>query len=68
MRLVFFGNSARWAFLFHDANTHWNLSTLLEEKGDVKGAIASTEGYIAAGNPDYDGEQHLERLKKKLET
>ena len=49
-------------------DAHWNLSTLLESKGDVKGAIASTEGYIAAGNPDNDGEQRLERLKKKLET
>ena len=52
----------------NNAITHWNLSTLLEAKGDVKGAIASTEGYIAAGNPDNDGEQRLERLKKKFET
>ena len=50
------------------AMAHWNLSTLLEEKGDVKGAIASTEGYIAAGNPRNDGDQRLAELKKKLDT
>ena len=50
------------------ALAHWNLSTLLEAKGDVKGAIASTEGYIAAGNPDNDGDQRLAKLKKKLDT
>ena len=51
------------------ADAHYNLGILLEEKGDVKGAIASTEKFIAAGgHPGVNGEQRLERLKKKLET
>jgi tetratricopeptide (TPR) repeat protein len=48
------------------ALAHWNLSTLLEAKGDVKGAIASTEKFIAAGgHPGVNGEQRLEKLKKQ---
>ena len=51
------------------ADAHYNLGILLEEKGDVKGAIASTEKFIAAGgHQGVNGEQRLERLKKKLET
>ena len=40
-------------------------SGVLEKTGDLQGAIKAVEGYIAAGNPDNDGEQELARLKKK---
>lgn len=44
---------------------HWNLSTILESKGDIDGAVEAIEGYIRAGNPDGDGEQRLEKLRAK---
>ena len=49
------------------ADAHWNLSLLLEkQRGDLRGAIEATRGYIAAGNPDNDGEQRVEELTKKM--
>ena len=46
---------------------HWNLSLLLEkQRGDLRGAIEATRGYIAAGNPNDDGEQRVEELTKKM--
>ena len=43
----------------------WYLSKLLEDqKNDIPGAIEFTEKYIQAGNPDNDGEQRLEELRK----
>ena len=40
---------------------------LLEnQRGDLRGAIEATRGYIAAGNPDNDGEQRVEELTKKM--
>ena len=48
------------------ALAHWNLSTLLEKRGDLRGAIDAVKGYIAAGNPDNDGEQRLAGLESKI--
>ena len=49
------------------ALAHWNLSELLEQqRGDLRGAIEATRGYIAAGNPNNDGEQRVEELTKKM--
>ena len=51
----------------NNALAHWNLSLLLEkQRGDLRGAIEATRGYIAAGNPDNDGEQRVEKLMKKM--
>ena len=47
------------------ASACWNLSDLLEkQRNDIPGAIEFTEKYIQAGNPDNDGEQRLEELRK----
>ena len=50
----------------NNAMVHWNLSTLLEKRGDLRGAIDAVKGYIAAGNPDNDGEQRRAGLESKI--
>ena len=47
------------------ASVHWNLSTLLETRGDVEGAIRETREYIRKGDPDNDGEARVEKLLAK---
>ena len=47
------------------AGLHWNLSLLLEKRGDVKGAIRETQEYIRKGDPDNDGEARLQKLRAK---
>ena len=40
---------------------------LLEnQRGDLRGAIEATRGYIAAGNTGDNGEQRVEELTKKM--
>jgi len=46
-----------------NAVRHWNLSTLLETRGDIAGAILATQGYIEAGDPDNDGKKRIEALR-----
>ena len=41
-------------------------SALPEKRGDLRGAIDAVKGYIAAGNPDNDGEQRLAGLESKI--
>ena len=52
-----------------DANTSWNLSTLLEDqRKDIPGAIEAVEEYIRRGTPDNDGKERLATLRAKHET
>jgi Flp pilus assembly protein TadD len=49
-----------------NAYAHWNLSIVLEKREDLRGAIGSAKGYIAAGNPGGRGEQRIEALRAKM--
>ena len=49
-----------------NAHAHMSLSKVLEHKGDIRGAIQATEGYIRAANPDNDGEERLQMLRERV--
>ena len=43
------------------------LSEVLEEQGDLEGAIKVIGLYMAAGNPGNDGQERIADLKTKME-
>ena len=45
------------------ADAHKRLGSLLEDMGNLEGAIEAMQGYIDAGDPDGDGDEALARLK-----